>query len=301
MTLTIIITPATPVTAVSVTGILRSDTGLTPAGISLPIALASSGASWTGTFTDTAPPPYYTATATLTANGIVSQPFNFPFNGVSATPSAAIAKRSVTTPPTDTPVSLAQVKAQLRIETTNDDSYLPLLIAAATDYAQDQLGMSLMPQTITAVFNAEDIDLSPPVKQYPADPFSPLGSPLASPLTTWGTYGRSAVIPLLRGPVRSIASVTNANGTAVTQFNLERTPAGDRLRLRATLNYPITVVYVAGYAQASDIPAGIAMAILAHVGTLYKFRESVSDKSVLAVPHSLENFYRLKSRRIPGG
>lgn len=66
------------VTAVSVTNVLRSDTGLAPAGISLPIALSQSPTNvWTGSFTDTIPPPSYAVTATLVVNGSASGPFSY--------------------------------------------------------------------------------------------------------------------------------------------------------------------------------------------------------------------------------
>lgn len=213
-----------------------------------------------------------------------------------------LSKWSVIVPPTATPVAYADVRIALVLEGgTADQDYINTLIAAATDYAQDNLEMSLMPQTIAAVFNAEDVELAPPVRQYPQDPFNPLGSPLATPVTTWGTYGRSPVVRLPRGPVSAIVSVIDGKNANITGTNLERTPAGDRLRFNGPLAYPVVVTYTAGFPDAPSIPAGIRVAILTHVGTLYENRESVSTGAPKVVPHSLEDFYRLKSRRIFGG
>ena len=214
--------------------------------------------------------------------------------------STPLEKWSVTTPPTEAPVSREEAIAHLRLD--NDiaqESVIDYCLAAATDYAQDELGMSLMPQTLTAIFNAEDVELTPPVRDYPWDPLSPLGTPLGTPaFATWGTYNRSPVVRLPRGPVSAIVSAVDGSGNAITQYSLERTPRGDRMRFMGTSVYPVVIVYQAGYANACAIPAAIRLAILAHVGTLYKNRESANASGAKVVPHSLEAFYRLKSRRV---
>lgn len=77
-TIPIVLSNVSPTaSAVSVTNVIRSDTGAPPAGISLPIALTFGGGQWTGSFTDTLPPASYTATATLTEGGVVSLPFQW--------------------------------------------------------------------------------------------------------------------------------------------------------------------------------------------------------------------------------
>lgn len=214
---------------------------------------------------------------------------------------AGISKWTVTVIPGASPIDTNLVSTHLRLEgSDNDATYLQFLIDAATDHAQDSLEQSLITQTITAAFNAEDVELTPPIRDYPADPLNPLGSPLAVPLNTWGTYGRSPVVRLPRGPVQSVVSVLDAKGSAVS-YGLERTPAGDRLRLNGPLNYPVTAVYVAGYGDVSTkVPAATRAAILTHVATLYENRMSVTA-NMKALPHSMEDFYRLKTRRLIGG
>ena len=212
-----------------------------------------------------------------------------------------LTKWEVTTPATDYPVTLEAVKRHLRIDGNDEDDDIELLIAAATDYAESMLEASLMSQTITAAFNAEDVEFTPPVRDNPADGFGRAG-PIAAHAGTWGTAGRSLSVKLPRGPVSAVVSVADANGAAVAGCELERTPAGDRLRLtRAVTAYPFVVTYTAGHASAAAIPATIRVAIRAHVGTLYERRESVSQKAAVAVPHSLESFYRLKRRTSGAG
>lgn len=54
-------------TAVSIAAITRSDTGVAPSGVSLPLSLTLSGGLWTGSFTDPSTlPPYYNATLSVT-------------------------------------------------------------------------------------------------------------------------------------------------------------------------------------------------------------------------------------------
>jgi uncharacterized phiE125 gp8 family phage protein len=140
------------------------------------------------------------------------------------------------------------------------------------------------------------------VAKTPWDPLSPLGTPIGTPsFATWGTYNRAPIVRLPRGPVQSVLSITDGSGTAITRFALERTPAGDRVRFMGTAQYPVIVVYTAGYSSAAAIPASIRVAIMAHVGTLYANRESANAQNARVVPHSLEAFYKTKSRRIPGG
>ena len=109
-------------------------------------------------------------------------------------------------------------------------------------------------------------------------------------------------LPLRRAPPRpgsAVTSVTDGNGNAVTACRLERTPTGDRLRFTGAATFPLTVVYEAGFASAAAVPAAIRVAILTHTATLYENRESVAPRAMAVVPHSLEHFYRLRTRR-PG-
>jgi hypothetical protein len=55
------------ITAVSVTALTRSDTGLAPSGVSLPLSLSLVGGVWTGSFVDPATlPPFYNTTLGVT-------------------------------------------------------------------------------------------------------------------------------------------------------------------------------------------------------------------------------------------
>jgi hypothetical protein len=69
------------VTAMSLIGLIRSDTNAPPVGVSLPISMAFSGGFWTCSFTDTAPPASYTGTFTLTIGALTYPPFSDTISG----------------------------------------------------------------------------------------------------------------------------------------------------------------------------------------------------------------------------
>lgn len=174
----------------------------------------------------------------------------------------------ISTPAAGRPI---EYEAILKRHVRLDDEYdaeadlVELYIDAATEYAQERLHSSLMEQTITATFYLDDI--------------------------------HNGVVCLPRGPVIDITSVVDDNGDAAT-YDEFRVGHSDRLKITSALAAPITVVYQAGYETADEIPADIRLAIMTHVASLFENRESISEKAMVAVPHSLDAFYRLKARSL---
>ena len=167
----------------------------------------------------------------------------------------------VVVPPAALPVTAAAAIAHLRLAPDTDAAYLELLIAAATAHAEDAMECSLMPRTLTA------------------------------------TYYDDEPLRLRRGPLLELLSVAGRGDETSAGYELRH--AGHAAFVVLTtdaLAYPISVTYRAGYESAGAVPADVRLAILAHVGTLYENRESASDKAVKAVPHHLDDFYRLKRR-----
>lgn len=74
-TINISLTANPAATAISMTAVVRSDTGLPPAGISLPIALSLSGGNWVGMFSDTSPSATYIGTFVLSIGSLNYPPF----------------------------------------------------------------------------------------------------------------------------------------------------------------------------------------------------------------------------------
>jgi hypothetical protein len=204
-------------------------------------------------------------------------------------------KWRVTSPTVPTQIiDLEIVAAHLRVDLDAENTdYIYGLIAAAIDYAEEAVSGSIAAKTIEATFYVEDVGLTPAVTTQ-QQTFDPFATPVAA-VSAFGAYGRSPALRLPRGPVNSIVSVTDGSGTHLTGYALERVGNADRMRLNVAATYPVTVTYTAGY-EVEDIPPAILQAILTHVGTLYENRESVG-RDLKAVPHSLESFYRMKSRR----
>ena len=97
------------------------------------------------------------------------------------------------------------------------------------------------------------------------------------------------LIRLPRGPVQSITSATDANGTIPsTSYTLERFGLTDYWKLlTSNPTYPITITYSAGYGSQSDVPADLRQIMLGHLAFLYDNRNASSD----AAP-ALDRVYR---------
>jgi uncharacterized phiE125 gp8 family phage protein len=171
-----------------------------------------------------------------------------------------VGKLIVLEPPIGLPVTWAEAKAHLRLDTNDDQTYVETLIAAAVDYAEQVMECSLMPRLLMATF---------------AD---------AEPI----------VLP--RGPLITVQSIIGRNDNYSPQYELSTAGRIVRVHPKTPLPGPISVTYRAGYTSAGVIPASIKLAILQHVATLYMNRESVSDRTKTIVPQSLADFYRLHGR-----
>lgn len=166
------------------------------------------------------------------------------------------------TPPAMLPVSLAEAKAHLRVDHTDDDSLIGGLIAAATDHLDGWtgiLGRCLVEQTWRQDFAAFATCLSLPL-----------------------------------GPVISISNVTVGGVTVDDSDYALLTDAGGRSRVEiahiASGPGAVSVTYKAGYATIpevpangadpaipaqSTVPAALKVAIMLLVGSWYANREII--------------------------
>lgn len=254
--------------SVSLLTLTRADTGNAVSGVSLPAAFTDAGSGvWTFDFEAPAPGLHYDYTFRMTweDESYTDAAGNLTDAVELGEPTTRAAGWEVITPPAQTPISLIQAKDHLRVSTTDEDDLIDTYIAAATDYAQDRLNACLIQQTIRATYYA--------------------GEPLYLP----------------RGPLMSVTSVQDANEAALP-YSIRH--VGHRIEIvpTAALTYPVTVVYTAGYGSSpNDVPAAIRLAIRQHVASMYAQRESIADKPLAAVPQSLEDFYRLKARKVAVG
>lgn len=156
------------------------------------------------------------------------------------------------------PLTTAQAKTHLRVDTSDEDTYIDTLIAAARAHVENWIGRRLVTQTW---------DLK-------RDEF-PVGS-------------REIAIPY--GPVQSITSIyyINTGGTstllAAADYVLDTASLVARVYPAYSLIWPatrdqrlaVTIKYVAGYGTAASVPANILHAMKLLIGHWYENREHVT-------------------------
>jgi uncharacterized phiE125 gp8 family phage protein len=168
----------------------------------------------------------------------------------------------VITPASVEPITLTDAKAHLRVDSTEDDTYISALISAARDYTEGFQKRSIAVQTL----------------ELTLDYF---------PLT----------IPLKRGPIQAVTSVkyTKADGSSVTiapsEYLLTSTgdiypvhcwPSATLIRVEG-----VQVQYTAGY---TTIPPATKQAMLLLIGHWYENREAVViGKAPAKMPMAVES------------
>lgn len=168
-----------------------------------------------------------------------------------------------TDPPLAEPVTLAELKAHLRIDQTDEDTLLLALIRVARTHLEAATATALMPQGFRLV------------------------------LDDWSD---GYVISLVKTPVQSIDSVRiynidgDPNPVDLTGMLLDAMarPARLILKHRPPVCQPINGIeidFTAGFGAVLEIPPELVRAILMHAAHLYEFRGAVSlDMQPAAVP-----------------
>lgn len=179
-----------------------------------------------------------------------------------------------TAAPVEPPVSLAEVKAHLRIDHTDEDPTLDIYLSAATDYLDGPggiLGKALVTQTWLV----------------PAAKFT-------SPI--W--------LPAGLTPVQSVTEINYFDGDNVTQILDEDVYSlvindedGSKVVLQADQTWPTTytrddavsVSVVAGYGAPNAVPGKIRQAMLLLVGDWYTNREASSPDAIKELPFAVRS------------
>lgn len=163
---------------------------------------------------------------------------------------------TLVTAPTRFPVTLDEVKDQLRISHTDSDSELTSLIVQATNYVEEQTGRRLITQTWKLTLDHFENETRLP---YP--------------------------------PLSSISSITyqdqdNATQTlASSEYTVDTLSEPGRLVQAEAGTYPttyndlnsVTINFVCGYGDRTDVPEQLKQAIKLYIQWIYDMDESAKD------------------------
>ena len=186
----------------------------------------------------------------------------------------------LTTPPASEPVTLAEAKAQCRVESTftDDDAILTTFIAVARRAAEKHTGVGIVPQTWTLT-----------LPQFPA-----FGGPIDLP----------------KGPAISIDSVTYLDANGATQtlsaatYVWERDELSDRLSLAYNQVCPVTygqanavtIVFTIGFVEditatplVTAVPDDMKAAMLLMIADLYRNREAQIIAGTITPPSTVKS------------
>ena len=194
----------------------------------------------------------------------------------------------VTTPPTQEPLTLQDVKDYLRLDDGSDERVLQDLIETARRFCEEHTKRAIMPQTLTLTIDAYDELADPLWEGWKTGPY----------INYYKNY-----VDLARSPVQSVTSVKAYNDSDVATtmstdtyyVDSAREPA--RVVLRTGETFPtalrvanaIEVVYVAGYTNTSLVPSPMKVGMLQHIAYLYEHRGDMYES--VKMPPSIKALY----------
>jgi hypothetical protein len=202
----------------------------------------------------------------------------------------------VTTAPTAEPVTLAELKLHLRLESgvTAEDDLLNDLIVAAREWVERYIERKLITQTVTQTLD-----------DWPGQAY-PRGDLPAEGRISDVLAGGARYVELIAGPVQSITSVTiysDSGASSVWNAANYRLASAQYDRARLALNdgsaWPsatrstdaIEIVYVAGYGDTgADVPAPIKRAMKLICGFWYEHRGDTSDEPPASIRKTLQPY-----------
>lgn len=180
-----------------------------------------------------------------------------------------------TVAPTDTPVSVEQIKAYLRLDHDRDDEQLELMLASALDSIESVIGW----QFCVATF-ALALDAFPQSGEVIRPPRAPLAAVSAitywnesNQSTTWNAALYEVDAASLPGRIRPVKG--QSWPTAYERFNA------------------VTITFNAGCADVGSVPGWVKQALLVEVATRYENR--LNDGNIIT---NLPGFHAAETTRL---
>ena len=171
------------------------------------------------------------------------------------------------TPPVVEPVSLAEVRAQLRMtsDQTDEDAFLLAAVATARRLIERRLGISLVATRYRATWPAGAAVLE-----------------LPNP-------------PLLVDEDHALVVAVDGDELAGTAYTVDADLQPAEIELDTPASDPVVVTYWAGAAPGEPIAPQLRSALLLYVGHLYNNREASSQDAPAAVPLAFETLLASES------
>jgi len=188
--------------------------------------------------------------------------------------------RSLTrqTGPLVEPVTLAEAKAHLRVDTSDDDAYIGTLITAAREWCEQYLDRTLVHTQWVMRFD-----------RFPVDSTADIELP-RPPVVSSGTATSVTV------------AYTLEDGTTATYstslFRVDRASTPGAVKTNYAQTWPphrqddnsVSVTWWAGYgADGTSVPAAIRHAMLMLIGTWYERRASADNMGSTEVPFGVKS------------
>lgn len=170
---------------------------------------------------------------------------------------------AVTVDPASEPVTLAEAKAQCRVDSSDEDALLNGLIEAARDYAEAYCGTPLEIRTATIKCDGfNDFDHFPIVPLATVTGITYVDSAGATQTLSADVYEARAD--------KLVASIVLKSGQSWPAVQ-----SGSRITVTATIGY-------------ANVPSSIKQAMLLLIGQWFDQRADVTDKAMLAMPNATE-------------
>ena len=191
-------------------------------------------------------------------------------------------KLTLSVAPTLTPVTVAEAKTHLRIDSTftDDDTYIGTLIDVATLAAENYTNLAIMQQTFIL-----QIDSFP-------DYFNLLKGQLGTLTVNQITYQDE------NNATQTLAASNYIADGSIKPARIYFTPDAT---IPSTFDIPnaVSVNFTLGCSSASQVPAPIRQAILLTIGRFYEIRQDVVTGTIATtIPRTVE--YLLNPYRIQG-
>jgi len=159
----------------------------------------------------------------------------------------------IITQPASEPVTLAEAKLHLRVDTNDEDTLISAFITAAREVCEHRTGRSLMTQTREVVLD-----------DFPEYDSIELQFPPVQSITSVKYISQLGVEVTLNATQYALDNESDFTGHWVTPAS------GVSFPLTDDVANAVRVRYVAGYADAASVPSGIKSWILLAVGHLYE-------------------------------